>query len=285
MQKSIIIRSSCINCGKCLKVCPAKLFTRGDDRKVSIPDIQDCIDCGHCIAACPTESIDHSTFPPSKVHLIDYSSLPAPEQLLQLCRVRRSNRAFSSDPIPSAWLDLILEAAHRAPTASNLQQVSYTLITDPDKLRLISKTTINTFVDIAHKLENPFLKPILRNIMPEIYKQIPRFKRMQTEFETGNDLILRGAQAVILIHTPSDSRFGAEDANLAYQNGSLMAESLGVSQFYTGFVCAAAKQDKQEKLAEIFGIKGKIRAGMALGMPAFRFPNYIDHKPIDLKRF
>ena len=71
---------------------------------------------------------------------------------------------------------------------------------------------------------------------------------------------------------------------MAYQNGSLMAESLGVSQFYTGFVCSAIQQDKQEKLVKLLGIQGKIHAGMALGMPAFRFPNYIDKKDIEVNR-
>lgn len=97
-------------------------------------------------------------------------------------------------------------------------------------------------------------------------------------------MILRNATALILIHTPGNSRFGCQDANLAYQNGSLMAESLGVSQFYTGFVCSAIHQDKQGKLAKILGIQGKIHAGMALGMPAFEFPNYIDKKDIEVNR-
>ena len=105
-----------------------------------------------------------------------------------------------------------------------------------------------------------------------------------SEFDKGNDLILRGATAVILIHTPSESRFGCQDANLAYQNGSLMAESLGVAQFYTGFVCSAVEQDRNRRLAKMLGISGKIRAGMALGIPAFRYPNYIDRKDINVTK-
>ena len=32
----------------------------------------------------------------------------------------------------------------------------------------------------------------------------------------------------------------------------------------------------------LLGLEGrKIHAGMALGMPAFRFPNYIDKKPVE----
>lgn len=87
---------------------------------------------------------------------------------------------------------------------------------------------------------------MLKRIAPQLYGYVPHFKRLISEFDKGNDLILRGATAVILIHTPSESRFGCQDANLAYQNGSLMAESLGVAQFYTGFVCSAVEQRPEQ---------------------------------------
>ena len=197
-----------------------------------------------------------------------------------LCKSRRSNRAFSTKPIPTEALDQILEAAHRAPTASNQQQVSFTLITDPEKLRLVTDFTIGVFGSISKKLSNPFLKPLLKRIMPEAYRYLPAFDRLIHAQEKGDDLILRKATAVLLIHTPKTNRFGSEDSNLAYQNGSLMAECLGISQFYTGFVCSATKQEKHDTLAKKLGIDGTIHAGMALGMPAFRYPNYIDKKDI-----
>lgn len=104
----------------------------------------------------------------------------------------------------------------------------------------------------------------------------PVFERLLREDAQGHDMILRNAKAVLLIHTPRASRFGCQDANLAYQNGSLMAECLGVSQFYTGFVCSAIQQDRKSHLEKMLGIEGQIHAGMALGMPAFRYVNYID---------
>lgn len=278
MEKTITIdQTSCIKCGKCIKVCPSMLFSINDHVSV---DPQGCIGCGHCVATCPTGSITHSDFPESSIHKIDYSALPSPEQMLLISRTRRSNRAFSKQAIPQQMLDMILEAAHRAPTASNLQQVEFTVVTDPEKLRQISRFTIDTFASIVRKVTNPLIKPILKLAMPSIYNYVPSFNRLTQEYDKGNDMVLRGATAVIFIHTPTKSRFGAQDSNLAYQNGSLMAESLGVSQFYTGFVCSAIKQSKKELL----GIPGTIHAGMALGMPSFRFENYIDKKPIKITR-
>lgn len=279
LQLSIDTKT-CTRCGKCVRVCPSLIFAQakaGDT--VEIINKESCIVCGHCVAACPTNSVAHSDFPADKVHPIDYTRLPTPEQMMLLCEARRSNRAFSSKPIPDATLRQILEAAHRAPTASNMQQVEFTLITDPEKLRSIAEFTIGVFDSILKKLQNPILKPLLKSLLPGVYSYVPTFERLKREQAAGKDLILRKATAVILIHTPKSSRFGCEDANLAYQNASLMAESFGVSQFYLGFVLSAIKQ-KQGKLEKALGIDGKIQAGMGLGMPSFRYPNYIDRKEI-----
>lgn len=276
---------SCIRCGKCVRVCPSKIFTQpASGGEIGLQGIGSCIVCGHCVAVCPTGSVEHGDFPPQKVHPVDRELLPSPEQVMLLCKARRSNRAFTAKPVPEGTLDRILEAAHRAPTASNLQRVAFTLVTDPEKLHAISAFTVGVFASILKKLENPLLKPVLKRIAPQLYGYVPHFKRLISEFDKGNDLILRGATAVILIHTPSESRFGCQDANLAYQNGSLMAESLGVAQFYTGFVCSAVEQDRNRRLAKMLGISGKIRAGMALGIPAFRYPNYIDRKDINVTK-
>ena len=276
---------SCIRCGKCVRVCPSKIFTQpASGGEIGLQGIGSCIVCGHCVAVCPTGSVEHGDFPPQKVHPVDRELLPSPEQVMLLCKARRSNRAFTAKPVPEETLDRILEAAHRAPTASNLQRVAFTLVTDPEKLHAISAFTVGVFASILRKLENPLLKPVLKRIAPQLYGYVPHFKRLISEFDKGNDLILRGATAVILIHTPSESRFGCQDANLADQNGSLMAESLGVAQFYTGFVCSAVEQDRNRRLAKMLGISGKIRAGMALGIPAFRYPNYIDRKDINVTK-
>lgn len=277
--------ASCIKCGRCVQVCPSKIFTRKSaGTEIGTQNVETCIVCGHCVAACPTASVIHSEFPQEKVHPIDRDLLPTPAQMMLLCKARRSNRAFSASPIPEEMLEQILEAAHRAPTASNRQNVGFTLVTNPEKLRQVHDFTINVFTSIAKRLSNPVVKFIVKPIAPELYTYLPVFKRLMAEYAKGNDMILRNATALILIHTPEDNRFGCQDANLAYQNASLMAESLGVSQFYTGFVCSAIEQDKQEKLAKLLGIQGKIHAGMALGMPAFKFPNYIDKKEIQVNR-
>ena len=280
-----INRETCIKCGRCVRVCPSVVFCQESLRaEVEVQHPSRCFACGHCVAVCPTGSVGHPEFPARKVHKIDTSGLPSPEQLMLLIRARRSNRAFSAEPVPQEYLNAILEAAHRAPTASNLQQVGFTLVTDPEKLRMVSDYTAGIFLGLVKKLGNPFVKPVLRLAAPNIYQQIRRLKGLIKEQGNGKDRILRGATAVIFIHTPKGLDFGPQDSNLAYQNGSLIAESLGVSQFYTGFVCGAIRRDRKNELARRLGIDGTIHAGMALGMPQFRYPNYIDKKDISVNR-
>ena len=266
---SIAVKESCIKCGRCVKVCPSGIFEMEDadgNKCVKTVDVQRCIACGHCSAACPCGAVEHNLFPAGKVHKIDYSNMPSPEQVMLLCKARRTNRAFSKEPVAKEHVDMILEAAHRAP---------------PEKLRQIQEFVIDVFGSLVKKLENPLLKPLLKRIVGPVYRYVPIFEKMKEEYAKGNDRILRGATCVIFIHTPKSSRFGDADANLAYENGSLMAESLGISQLYTGFVCTAIKQRKGV-LEKMLGLSPdrEIKAGMGLGMPEFRYPNYIDKKEL-----
>lgn len=277
-----IDKELCIKCRKCVIVCPAKIFVQEDVKSdIKTEYVESCIVCGHCVAACPTSAVLHSEFPEEKVHAIDYSQLPTPEQVMLLCKARRSNRAFTTKPVPEKSMEMILEAAHRAPTGSNTQHVKFMEITNPEKLRLLSDFTMGVFGSALKKLKNPLLRPIIKLAMPDALKYVPTFERMQKEYAKGEDGILRKATAVIFIYTPKRTRMGVLDANLAYQNGSLMAESLGVSQFYTGYILNAINM-KKGKLEKLLGIDGEIQAGMALGMPSFHFPNYIDKKDIEL---
>lgn len=265
-------------------MCPSKIFQITE--KGGFPDVvspQTCIVCGHCVAACGDGAVVHSDFPAEKVHPIDYSQLPTPQQMMLLVASRRSNRAFSTKPVPEQSLEMILDAAHRAPTGSNAQQVSFTLVTDPAKLRVISDFTMGVFEGMLKNMKSPLLRPLVKFMMPSVFKYVPIFERIKADYDAGGDQILRKATAVLLIHAPEKSRLGAIDANLAYQNGSLMAECLGVSQFYTGFVLNAIKS-KKGKLEELLGINGTIQAGMALGVPQFRYPNYVDRKDIEVDR-
>ena len=200
-------------------------------------------------------------------------------QVELLLAVRRSNRALSARPVPQELLDRIVAAADRAPTASNARQLGYTLVTDVAQLRAVTEYTLGIFGTLEKRLLHPLVRPWLSRLVPGVYRYVPVFKRLRREYAEGRDRVLRGATA------PRESRFGAEDGNLAYENASLMAEALGVSQIYMGFVLTAVRQDRKAKLAAMLGLGDRrICAVMALGMPQFRYPNYIDRAPAPVTR-
>lgn len=271
MTTAISINSkTCIKCGRCVRVCPTHIFYQNAPRaEVQLQNISSCIRCGHCVGVCPTSSVIHSEFPPEKVHRIDRELLPTPEEVMLLCKTRRSNRAIKSQPVPDEMLEQILEAANAAPTGSNVQQVSFTLVTDSEKVRKVIELCMTVFSGILSVLKS-------QPESPGISRMIGYITQLTQAYAQGNDPILRGAETLLLFHTPKELSFGYADANLAYQNGSLMAEALGVTQFFTGFLCTAIKEDKTDSIKNYLGIDGEVHAGMALGMPEFRFVNYVD---------
>ncbi|MDE7149939.1 MAG: nitroreductase family protein [Bacteroidales bacterium] len=293
--------AACIGCERCVRICTSRIFyvaepettdNPTDDRhsaaqstrkRIGLQEPELCIRCGHCVAVCPANAITHGDFPAETIHTFNPALRPSPEQMLELIRTRRSNRAFSGAEVPEAALARIIEAAHRAPTASNAQQVAIVQVHDPAVIRDLSRLTVETFLNVARKLESPLVKPFVKPFMPGVYRLFPKMRMLAAEMENGKDFVLRNAKEVLFFYTPGSNRFGCQDANLAYQNASLMAESLDVAHFYTGFVCAAFKQNPKPFL-KCLGIEGRIQAGMALGMPAFRFERYIDRRPLDFKK-
>lgn len=275
----ISVAHKCIRCGRCIAVCPSDVF--GKDNETGLIEVkqkQRCISCGQCVAICPTSSIHHSYFQQKDIHPYKIEDCPNSEQFLLLCKKRRSNRAFSSNPIPLDVLKKIIEAGYYAPTAHNSQNVKFTLITSQTVLQQLVDFTIKKYKEIVERLTHPAIMRFIRLLKSNYISYIPMMQRVIQEYENGNDLILRNATAVILIHADENDYFSSTNANLAYQNASLMAETLHISQFYMGFLCSAINLDKRRKFTKKLGIQDKIYAAMALGIPKFEFSHYINKK-------
>jgi nitroreductase len=78
---------------------------------------------------------------------------------------RRNVRTFTSDPVPAADLDQILEAGRRSPSSQNWQPWDFILVTDREQLVELAKTwraathvatSAATIVVIGPAADNPF---------------------------------------------------------------------------------------------------------------------------------
>ena len=276
MSMIAINSEKCTGCGRCQRVCPALIpvIAKGEAPALRHPEV--CIECGHCVDVCPTGAYEHSAFPPESMHTIDRNALPSAESLMELIRSRRSNRTITDAPIPEESLDMIMEAARYAPTAQNSRQVHLTLIVGDEGLLAVETATINFFMRLSRFMLFPPVKLVLRPFLRKLYDEAPALMAMNEQFHQGKRPCICNCTALLVMSTPKGYSFGSQDSNLAYQNASLMAESLGVSQIYMGFVQTAMFMMGAKRAARILGIPEghKPWAIMGLGMPAFKYAKY-----------
>lgn len=275
-MEEILITDACIKCRRCVAACPAGILLQDKSTKeIKAEKLNRCIVCGQCAAICPTGALHHSAFPKGTVKPFDAADCPTPGQMSLLIKKRRSNRMFKKEPVADDLLAEIVEAAHYAPTAKNTRDMQCTVVDTEEGLRSLVGFTLSYYEHTLKILTNPVLKPLLRLVSPKALASVPVMRHVLNQSKRGLDDILRNAPTVVLFHTKLDGMFSIVDANLAYQNASLMAESLGVSQFYLGYMCSAIRMNKGKLEAQL-GIDGTIQAAMGLGMPRCEFTNYIE---------
>ena len=266
----------CTRCGRCQRVCPAFIPEIHRDAMPVLRHTEDCIRCGHCVDVCPTGAFTHSDFPAENVRTVRRELLPSPESLMELIRSRRSNRTITPAAIPQRSLDMIMEAARYAPTAENSRLVHLHLITGDEALQAVEASVMGMFMKLARIMLFPPIRMVMKPFLRDLYARVPSLMEMDRQFRQGRRPSICDAKALLVISAPKGYDFGPQDCNLAYQNASLMAESLGVSQVYMGFVQTAMFLMGTGRASRILGIpRGhKAFAIMALGMPAFRYSRY-----------
>ncbi len=254
----------CTKCGMCIKECPSAVIEMGENGPEEI-NAKACLACGHCVAICPNEAIDNENSPLSE-QVKKELNLPKlnPEEAENFLRSRRSIRSFKEAAVPREKLIKLADIAHYAPTASNLQGVSFMIVDDKKAIR----AAVSASADWLGK--HP------------VYSKM--FGGMITAFkENGIDTILRNAPSIILATSDKAFPFGRENATLSLSYLELFAPSLDLGSCWAGvFECCALADESP--ILEILKVPKdkKITGVVMVGYPKHNFNKFTSRNPLNV---
>jgi nitroreductase len=240
------------------------------------------------MAICPQGAISHSEFPSTTIRAIQFEQMPATEQVMTLLKTRRSIRAFRDKPVPKETIARIIDGGRFAPSGHNSQSTEFLVIQDKAVLNQVSAMVIEYLKFEIKRFTNPLFKSLAlmggRERAESGLHEIPRFKQMTKSFESGTDPILHDAPVLLAFHAHRTVGFADVNAQLALQNASLVAHSMGIGHFYTGWVIAPCRAPMarawNRRIPDLIGIPpgNQLYGALALGYPIPRFKNMIERK-------
>ncbi|MBQ2684014.1 MAG: nitroreductase family protein [Thermoguttaceae bacterium] len=244
-QKVYVDPAQCVGCGRCLDICPMRIFQPGGQGSVPAigPNAEKCIACGHCVAACPGGAITASGSGAASLQKADLSLLPTYDQFAALVAQRRSIRKFKSQPIPQEKIDRLIDLLRMAPTAKNLLPLQWTVVNNPQSTHRLA----GIIVDGIRSRDDA--KPII------------------DAWEQGYDWVLRGAPCLIFAHTDETSNWTAFDSSIAVEIADLAAPLLGLGACWAGYFISAAGVNPILRSALSLGAADRIGAALMLGIP------------------
>jgi len=215
MNRIIIDNEKCIGCGLCVKDCVCSHLSLTDQHASAAE--AGCIECGHCFAICPTNAIKITGYDCNEESIVSMTEFDS-DKLLSAMKSRRSIRQFKAKTIEEDKLQKILEAGRYAPTGSNAQDVTFTIL--GSKQNEAEEMCVKMFRK-GKKLGGSF-NSYLKNL------------------DITDDFFFKGAPLVVVLSSKSNI-----NAGLASSYMELMAYNLGLGVLYSGFFVICAKLSRK----------------------------------------
>lgn len=270
----------CTGCGLCVEVCPSNTITmQGEQATVTGTE---SLNCGHCAAVCPAGAVQVAALNPALSTFKTFQSreswLPHGQgniqDLVQTMQSRRSCRNFHSEkPVPTDLLEDLVKIGVSAPSGSNCQLWTFTLLPHRNVVLVLAKLVGGFFERLNRTAKRTWLRKTLKLFgKPELeiyYRDY--YEKIQEGLEQwekeGIDMLFHGAPAAIVVGSKKEATCPAEDALLATQNILLGAHVLGLGTCLIGFAVEAMRRDRS--ILRRIGIPDDERAYavIAIGYP------------------
>ncbi|MFA4825920.1 MAG: nitroreductase family protein [Methanoregula sp.] len=269
MATILVDQDLCTRCGICSVVCPVAIVSPADEN--TLPAVNDaaaarCIQCGHCEISCPSQALLLNIRPDEKVPLPAGAGTISPDDLAFYLKKRRSVRHFTKDPVPKEKIGQLLDIVRYAASGSNGQPVQWIVVHDPKKVKTIAGLTVE------------WMKTLLNSSHP-MSGYVPMFIGA---WESGNDVICRGAPHLLFAHIPEDNPVAPVDAIIALTHFDIAAPAFGIGTCWAGFVAAAAMSYEPLQKELDLPAGRKIAYAMMFGHPQYKTYGIPRRKPLEV---
>jgi nitroreductase/NAD-dependent dihydropyrimidine dehydrogenase PreA subunit len=276
MNNTMVIAdpTRCVRCGTCEKVCPNQVFTWSDDT-LEVRFGGRCIHCGHCVAVCPNDAFSHRDIK-REFKPVDAEPAVTSDALQSLFEQRRSCRVFNKKPITDDELAALMDAAARAPTATNSQSVRFILLDDPTRISRLAKQTASYYLRLVKRMGNPLIRFLLRvtvgkRLVDNYRYHLPAVSDRFRDVLAGESALFYNAPLVIIALSFGLPQIASANVNLAVMQMMLKAETIGLGTVYNGYALTALQRDKTIRAAVGIPPGYTPCAVMAVGHPAVTF--------------
>jgi nitroreductase/NAD-dependent dihydropyrimidine dehydrogenase PreA subunit len=255
-----IDQKKCKRDGICAAECPSQIIVQTD--KKSFPSLLEnsaefCVNCGHCVAVCPYGALTLSTMPLAACPPIQNKLLPDADTVKNFLHARRSIRQYKNKVVSRKLLADLIDTARYAPTASNAQQVHWTVIQNPEDVRKLAGLVVDF---------TKMILPVLTDV-----ERAKRMQRLVDAWADGKDRVVRGAPHLIVVHSPTDQPFPAADCATALAYLELYAYAKGLGTCWAGYVTAAAGMHEPLIKALNMPAGHKCYGVVMVGYPKYRY--------------